>query len=190
MTNDTVPDSSSTDDEGSNPDRESEDLPPGVTGPPGPLLKLIRDQRVVFLIVGGINTVVGFGWFVLFEFLVGRNLGEYGYMATLLLAHVAAVLCAFVLYRRFVFRVRGNVLIDLARFESVYLVSLGINLLALPLLVELVGLQPIVAQALIVFITTLVSWFGHKHFSFRRRPQETDIEAETETGPRGEEGTS
>ncbi|CAN5280716.1 hypothetical protein BH09ACT5_BH09ACT5_14350 [soil metagenome] len=136
-----------------------------MQGPPGPLLKLIRDQRVAFLIVGGINTVVGFGWFALFEFTIGR---WWGYLASLAFAHVFSVLCAFVLYRRFVFRVRGHVLRDLARFEVVYLVALGVNFVALPLLVEFAHLVPIVAQALIVVVTTLISYFGHRGFSFRR----------------------
>jgi len=145
----------------------------GVSGPDGPLLRLIKDRRVAFLIVGGINTVVGFLWFAFFEFAVGQWLGDYGYMVTLLLAHIAAVLCAFVLYRRFVFRVRGHVWLDLIRFESVYLVSLGINAVLLPLLVELAHLQPIVAQALIVFVTTIVSYVGHSRFSFRRKKSAT-----------------
>lgn len=152
----------------------SAEPPGGMTGPPGPLLRIIRDQRVAFLLVGGINTAVGFGWFVLFELTVGRLLGDFGYLATLLCAHVASVLCAFVLYRRFVFRVRGHVLRDLARFEVVYLVSLGINFVTLPLLVELAGFTPIAAQAVIVFVTTLVSWFGHRGFSFRRAPHEKE----------------
>ena len=138
----------------------------GMSGPDGPLLRLIKDRRVAFLIVGVMNTVVGFAWFALFELTVGRI---WGYMATLLFAHVASVLCAFVLYRRFVFRVEGHLWVDLARFESVYLVALGINALMLPLLVELAGLAPIVAQAVIVFVTTIVSYVGHSRFSFRRK---------------------
>lgn len=137
-----------------------------MSGPDGPLLRLIKDRRIAFVIVGVVNTVVGFAWFALFDLSVGRL---WGYMATLLFAHVASVLCAFILYRRFVFRVRGHVWVDLARFESVYLVALGINALLLPLLVELAGLQPIVAQAVIVFVTTLVSYIGHSRFSFRRK---------------------
>lgn len=139
-----------------------------MVGSPGPLLRFVRDQRVVFLIVGGANTAIGFGWFVLFEFLVGRPLGGAGYLVTLVLAHIASVLCAFVLYRRFVFRVRGHVLRDLGRFELLNLVSLGINFVCLPLLVELGGIQPILAQLMIVVLTILISFFGHKHFSFRR----------------------
>lgn len=138
----------------------------GMRGPDGPLLRLFRDRRIAFLFVGGINTVVGFGWFALFDITVGQL---WGYMVTLLFAHVASVLCAFVLYRRLVFRVRGHVWTDLMRFELVYLTSLGINAVLLPLLVEFAHLQPIVAQALIVFVTTMVSYFGHSLFSFRRK---------------------
>lgn len=138
-------------------------------GPAGPLLRLVSDRRVAFLIVGSINTVVGFGWFVFFQLTVGQ---WWGYMVTLCFAHVAAVLCAFVLYRRFVFRVQGNVLVDLARFESVYLVALAVNAVLLPLLVEIGGVEPIIGQALIVFVTTILSYVGHSRFSFRRAPQD------------------
>ena len=139
---------------------------------PGMLLRLIRDQRVAFLVVGGINTVVGFGAFVLFDLTVGRLLDSQanpiaGSLVTLACAHVVSVLFAFVMHRRFVFRVRGHVLRDLARFESIYLVALGVNAIALPLLVA-AGLERIAAQAIIVVATTVLSYVGHRYFSFRR----------------------
>lgn len=152
---------------GIDPETDEEDRSvAGMSGPDGPLLRLFRDRRIAFLFVGGINTVVGFGWFALFDITVGQL---WGYMVTLLFAHVASVLCAFVLYRRLVFRVRGHVWTDLMRFELVYLTSLGINAVLLPLLVEFAHLEPIIAQALIVFVTTMVSYFGHSLFSFRRK---------------------
>ncbi len=146
------------------------DAPPGVQGPPGPLLSVVKDQRLAFLIVGGLNTAIGFVAFVFFQHFVGRHAGRYGYMVTLGCAHVVAVLCAFWLYRHLVFRVRGHVLADLARFESVYLVSLGVNAALLPLLVEVGHLTPIVSQLVVLVATTAISWFGHKYFSFRRTP--------------------
>jgi putative flippase GtrA len=139
--------------------------PAGMQGEPGLFLRLVTDYRVAFLIVGAANTAIGFGWFILFNFLVGSH---FGYEATLLCAHVASVLCAFVLYRRFVFRVRGHVWRDLARFETVYLVALGVNALLLPVLVSWVHLPVLLAQASIVLVTTLISFFGHREFSFRR----------------------
>jgi putative flippase GtrA len=47
------------------------DLPP-ESAPPGPLIRLIHDQRMAFLIVGGINTVVGFAIFVACSETVGH----------------------------------------------------------------------------------------------------------------------
>ncbi|WP_006247524.1 GtrA family protein [Mycolicibacterium tusciae] len=147
------------------------DLPP-ETAPPGPLIRLVRDQRVAFLLVGGINTVVGLGIFVAFSVTVGHFVDDRfgtvaGSLVTVVLAHVLSVLFAFVMHRRFVFRVHGHVVRDLMRFWSVYLTAGAINLVALPVLVEF-GLHRILAQVIIVLSTTLLSYFGHRHFSFRR----------------------
>lgn len=123
------------------------------------------DERVRFLVTGAVNT--GFA-VVVFAGLELALRGTVGYLVVLLLTHVLGVLEAFTLYRFTVFRVRGNVVRDLLRFESVYLVGLAVNAALLPLLVEVVGLPVIGSQVLIVGVTALVSFFGHKHFSFRR----------------------
>lgn len=160
------------------------DLPP-EPAPAGPLMRLVRDQRVAFLIVGGINTVVGFGIFVACSLTVGHLVdNRYGQVAgalvTVGISHVLSVLFAFVMHRRFVFRVQGHVLRDLARFESVYMTALGINAVALPLLVAM-GMHRIPAQAIIVASTTLLSYFGHRHFSFRRSPTDSHDQASSRT---------
>ena len=147
------------------------DLPP-ESAPPGPLIRLIRDQRVAFLVVGGMNTVVGFGIFVACSQSVGhyvdRRFGTVaGSLVTVGIAHLLSVLFAFVMHRRFVFRVRGHVLRDLVRFESVYLTTFGINAVALPVLVEL-GLHRILAQAIVLPPIMLLNYLGHRYFSFRR----------------------
>lgn len=145
----------------------------GGTGPDGPLLHLIKDRRVAFVLVGGVNTVVGFLWFVLFQITVGTWLGEWGYMAALVLSHVTSVVCAFYLHRRLVFRVTGHVWTDLARFELVQLTAFGINLVALPFLVQVVTIPPIPANAIITVITVVLSYFAHQYFSFRRKEKDS-----------------
>ena len=143
--------------------------PGGMSGPPGWLLRVIRDQRTAFLVVGVINTVVGFLVFAGFLLVLGQRWDEpWGYLATLTCAHIVGVLFAFVLYRYVVFRVRGHVLSDLWRFETVYLSALAVNFVLLPVLVEIAHLPVLLAQALIVMVTSLMSWVGHKHYSFRR----------------------
>ncbi|WP_127792897.1 GtrA family protein [Agromyces sp. LHK192] len=132
------------------------------------LLGLYRDERVRFVMVGGANTAIGYGLFLLFEFTTGPYLG---YFFSLYASFFVASIVAFILHRHYTFKVNGtgNVLVDFVRFLSVYVVSLGLNTVALPICVELLGLEPWLAQAIIVVVTTLVSYFGHKYFSFRRK---------------------
>ena len=89
-------------------------------------------------------------------------------MTSLLISHVLGVLCAFVLHRRFVFRVRGHVWLDLARFEVVNLAALGLNAVLLPLLVEVAGLPVILAQVVAGGARGVGTYFAHLLFSFRR----------------------
>jgi putative flippase GtrA len=138
-----------------------------MSGAPGPLLRIAGDYRVAFLAVGVVNTAVGLGWFTFFQVTLGRAVH---YLVVLLMAHVASVLCAFVLYRRIVFRVRGHVWRDLARFELVYLGGLAVNFVLLLLLVEIAGFPVLPTQFLIVGVTALITFFGHRSFSFRRPP--------------------
>jgi putative flippase GtrA len=107
---------------------------------------------------------VGFLCFAGFLAIVGQE----RYLVALACAHVVGVLFAFVMYRFVVFRVRGHLLADLWRFETVYLLALAVNFVLLPLLVEIAHLPVLVAQALIVLVTSVMSWVGHKNYSFRR----------------------
>jgi putative flippase GtrA len=147
---------------------------PTESAPPGPLIRLVRDQRVAFLLVGGINTVVGFGTFVACSqtlgHLVDRRFGTVaGALVTIVVSHILSVLFAFIMHRRLVFRVQGHVLRDLLRFESVYLTTFGINAVALLVLVEL-GVHRITAQAIVFVPILLLNYLGHRYFSFRRSP--------------------
>ncbi|MGV1007388.1 MAG: GtrA family protein [Dermatophilaceae bacterium] len=142
---------------------------------PGWLLHAVKDQRLAFVIVGTVNTAIGFVAFFGFDDLFGSVVPDWKGVphntAVLACAHIVTVLCAFGLYRRLVFRVQGLIWRDLYRFESVYLTSVAVNWVLLNLLVELGQLTPKLAQTVIVLVTGVFSWFGHKYFSFRR-PQE------------------
>lgn len=149
-----------------------EDRPPGPPPRRARIARILRDQRVSFLLIGGVNTVVGFVLFVILDLTLGRYLDRVvnevvGSIATVVVSYAIAIQIAFVLHRRFVFRVEGHLWRDLLRFQTVYLVSLGINLVTLPILVSL-GMPRILAQALIIVVTTVLSYVGHRYFSFRR----------------------
>jgi len=129
-------------------------------------MRIVGDQRVAFLIVGGFNTLDGFVLFVLFHMLLGNGFARY--MLTLVLAQLLAMSVAFFLHRRFVFRVRGHVLLDALRYGLVNLGTFGLNAVLLPFFVEVVDLAVVPAQILATIVVVVVSYLGHSLFSFRR----------------------
>jgi putative flippase GtrA len=124
-----------------------------------------HEQGLRFLIVGAFNTAFGFVLFALMLHLAGDRVH---YLVVLVVAMIIAVLVAFAAYRIFVFKVRGDVLRDLGRFSLVYVGALAFNVIALPLLVEVVGLAILTAQAILVVSTVITSFLLHRSFSFRR----------------------
>lgn len=129
------------------------------------LRALFRHQGVRYVLVGGWNTVFGYGVFAAMHLTLGDVVH---YLVLLVAATVLAILNAFVGYRLLVFEVRGNVLGDLARFSVVYVGAFLANLALLPLLVEVAGLPVLLAQAFVVAATVVASFFAHRSFSFRR----------------------
>ena len=135
--------------------------------------RIIDDQRFRFLVVGSVNTLVGYLLFAAFTTFLFAEV-PFGYLISLVLSYVIAIMIAFLLYRRFVFKVAGRWWLDFVRFVSVYLAAIGINFVTLPILVELAGLPPLLAQGIVLIATTALSFVGHKAFSFRRRTPPSD----------------
>ncbi|MCU1538523.1 MAG: hypothetical protein JWP82_2874 [Humibacillus sp.] len=150
------------------------DLPPGVGGgEDGVLLRLIKDRRVAFLFVGALNTAIGTIWFALFDWWLGARWNGYGHYPALVITYAVSILCAFVLYRKIVFKVHGNVWRDLRRFATVYLSSFAVNLVLLWVMIHVFHWHPFLSQCLITFVTTIFSWVGHNRYSFKRADDET-----------------
>ncbi len=130
-------------------------------------------QVIRYLLVGGANTVIGYAAFAGLNYLFTGRI-PYPYMLANVGANVFAITVAFFGYKLFVFRTRGNYLREYLRTYVVYGSSAVLGLLLLPLQVAFVGmylqnkvLVPYVAQAITVPLVVLVSFFGHKKYSFR-----------------------
>lgn len=130
--------------------------------------RALRQQSVRFVAVGLVNTVVGFVLYGLLLLLFADV--RFGYLLSLGLSWAVSITIAFFLYRRFVFVVRGNLVVDYLRFVTVYLVNIAINAVGLAALVEILSVAPLLAQLIMLIITTGLSYVGHRWFSFRRSP--------------------
>lgn len=135
-------------------------------------------QFVRYLLVGGFNTVFGYGVFALLNWTL-RGLGNYSYMYAAVLANFIAITVAFLGYKWFVFKTRGNYLMEWIRCFGVYGTSMLIGLAGLPILVALLrprlrnpGWASYLAAAIMTSITVIFSFFGHKNVSFRKSVSE------------------
>jgi putative flippase GtrA len=133
-----------------------------------------------YLLVGAWNTLFGYSCFFLFAKLLLHLMPSQPSLAASAATVVAAmtnITVSFIGYKVFVFKTKGNFLHEYARSFLVYLPTLLFNAVAIaPLTVLLhrtfpahAHQAPYVAGAVLAFVTVVVSFFGHKHISFRDR---------------------
>lgn len=130
-------------------------------------MRLLKTEKVAFLLVGGANTVFSTLLFIGLDLLFGRYVPSFVVLGTAWLISLVAV---FFVYRKLVFRVSGHVLTDLARFALVNLTALLVNMVLLFVASDLLGASRIPAQVVITCLTVFINYFGHKYFSFKRKP--------------------
>ncbi len=146
------------------------------------LLKHIPSGQVVrYLLVGGWNTFFGYVCFFfcarLFLHLMPSKPSLAASVASAT-SMVISITVSFVGYKLFVFKTKGRFLQEYARSFIVYLPTLILSAVAIAPLTALLrrtvpshaAQAPYVAGAILSFITVIISFFGHKHISFRDVP--------------------
>lgn len=126
------------------------------------LSRLLRHHQVRYILVAGCTSLGYLGLMML-----GNKVLHWHYMVAILVAQVITISTAFWFYRGFVFRSRGPVLNDFVRFLSVWTTGAIAGIVGTPFLVEILGMDPVVAQVLAIIIVAVGSYLGHAFFSFR-----------------------
>ena len=146
-------------------------------------------QVIRYLLVGAFNTGFGYALFVSFNYLL-RRYGIYGSEIASFLGSVISITVAFLGYKWFVFHTRGHYLREWLRCVSVYGTSMLFNLLMLPPLTLLLRRRfgptqtaSNLAAAILTVVTVIASYFGHKHFSFRRSGDAIDAVLDPANNP-------
>lgn len=135
-------------------------------GAPGPLQRIVRDQRVLFLLVGGVNTLAATALFAVLVLLYGDQVSA---TAILIVVWVISLLAVFMIYRRLVFRVKGRFWLQLMKFTVVNLAGLVINAGLLAVFADYLGWPPIPVQLSVMAFIIVLNYFSHLHFSFREK---------------------
>ncbi|MGW5240245.1 GtrA family protein [Monashia sp. NPDC004114] len=90
------------------------------------------------------------------------------YMVSILCAQAVVIPVAFVAYRSLVFGPGSTVFVDFTRFVGVWAGGAILGAVATPILVELVRMDPWIAQLLAILVVAGISFLSHLRLSFRR----------------------
>lgn len=127
---------------------------------------MTRAERPLrFMLAGAANTAFGLAIYPLLLWSLPPL--HTHYLVALGIAQAISLCFAFATYKIGVFRTRGNVAREFGTFSSFYLFNYAANWAALPLLVELGGIPPIIAQLGFTAVLILGSWFWHSRVTFR-----------------------
>ncbi len=132
-------------------------------------LYIRRREQILYLVVGGWNTVFGYAVWAALQYLLWAYLH---YLVIVLIAWPIAVLNAYLGYRYFVFRSHGSVLRELPRFSLVYSLTLIVNLALLPVALSVLPFNIYAIQAMFMVAVIICSYLANKYYSFgagRRR---------------------
>ncbi len=132
------------------------------------LQKSSNNEKLRYLAAGGYNTVFGYATFASLYALVYPT---WHYLVIVVVSHVIAVTNAYLSYKLFVFRVRDTSLAEYFRFNAIYVGVLVFNVVMLPVLIEILRLHALLAQAIVVVITVITSYLLHRRYSFRTAPK-------------------
>lgn len=124
-------------------------------------------QFIKFSLVGVLNTAIHYGVF----YVLYRYAGLYHLLASAA-GFCLAVVHSYILNKFWTFRRRGSrIREEFLKFFLVSIFSLGVNLAGMAILVELLAVQPPVAQLVTIGITLVVNFLSNKFWTFRIRPE-------------------
>lgn len=125
-----------------------------------------------YLIVGVGNTIFGYSSYALLTAVLTPHI-PYAYILAGVLSSVLNITVAFLNYKWFVFKTTGNYLREWLRCLLVYSGGIAIGAVLLPVTVFVIrhftradASAPYIAGALLMGVNVIVSFLGHKKFSF------------------------
>ena len=133
------------------------------------------DQLGRYVVVGIWNTAFAYGSYAVLTWLLDRHIAA-GYLLASAVSSILNITVSFLGYKWFVFRTTGNYLNEWFRCLAVYGTSIVVGVVLLfPtvwILTSLTGNRraaPYIAGALLMCVNVLLSFLGHRTFTFGPR---------------------
>lgn len=128
-----------------------------------------QQEKIRFLVVGGVNTLFGLGLYPFLYFILGSEKGPLGYLQLLIISQIICVSISYLGNKFFVFRVKKISLTEYGRFWFYHLMMISLNLMALPIIVQGLAVNPMIGQTLFSILVIITSYIWHKRITFTRK---------------------
>jgi putative flippase GtrA len=130
------------------------------------VLKLAQQSKKMrFLIAGGVNTLVGLSVYPLLY--LSLEPLDFDYLKILIISQLICITFSFVTNKYFVFKTQGNIHAEYTKFFVFHVFYFLLNLICLPVLVEVLEMNPIIAQTLFSVFIIVTSYFWHNFVTFK-----------------------
>ena len=123
--------------------------------------KLLKRQEIRFLMVGILNTIVGYGIYAILVFF------HMNYLIANTISTALGILHSYLWNRFYTFKSKEKAGKEFAKFVSVYALSYLIGTCTLVLFKNFFHFNSYFAGLFNLGVTTVISFFGHKNFSFK-----------------------
>jgi putative flippase GtrA len=131
----------------------------------------LHGTKIRFLLAGALNTLIGLAAYPTLYFVLTPL--KLHYLVVLGITQIACVAFSYLTNKFLVFRTVGNYLRESAKFALFHLSYFLVNLLVLPVLVEIVGMTPVWGQTLFALAVVITSYFWHSNITFSLSRTET-----------------
>jgi putative flippase GtrA len=124
-----------------------------------------HQKKFRFLLAGIVNTAVGLATYPILYLILQPN--GLGYVEILIVAQVICITFSFMTNKYFVFKSKGYLADEYIKFFSFHALYFLINMIALPVLVEWIKLNPMIAQSIFSIFIIVTSYFWHNSVTFK-----------------------
>jgi putative flippase GtrA len=136
-------------------------------------VRLSHQTEVRFVMVGIWNTIFSYIVFVALDwiFTIYFSPRYVAYLLAAILSNIISVNIAYFLHRNITYKSKARGMAafrEYIRFYTTYIFTLILSIFLLPIFVELIGLSPKTAAAIIMSLLAIFSYVSHTRFTFRR----------------------
>ena len=128
----------------------------------------MNDEKIIYLIIGGINTLIGYSLFILLDlFFFYIFILENSYFYANIIARPIAILISYSLHSKYTFKMSIFDFKRLIKFSSGYVIAYILSVALLPIMVEYFSIHPWLSNFILIIIFGIINFFYQKYWTFK-----------------------